>query len=236
MMNILAVGCHPDDLEIGCGGTLARYSQAGHTVTMVHVANGNMGHVEILPEELRAIRREEARAGGRALGAVEVISLDAGDLDVDSNRPSLVRALTDVIRRTQPDLIITHPPNDYMKDHIETSRLVFDASFSASVPHFETPTGGVARITPIFYMDTLAGVGFLPEEYVDISTTIDLKLKALDCHTSQIKWLRDHDGIDFLDFSRTVSKFRGLQCGAAYAEGFTQCRTWPRQTANRLLP
>ncbi len=53
-MNILAVGCHPDDLEISCGGTLARYAQAGHRVTICIVANGNMGHAVILPEESAA--------------------------------------------------------------------------------------------------------------------------------------------------------------------------------------
>jgi len=235
-MNILAVGCHPDDLEIGCGGTLARYSQAGHVVTMAHVANGNLGHVEILPEELRRIRREEARQAGKELGAREVVSLDMPDLGVDSNNQDLVRATVDLIRRVQPDLIITHAPNDYMKDHVETSRLVFDASFSASVPHFETPSGGAAKITPIYYMDTVAGINFLPTEYVDVSTVIERKLAALERHVSQIKWLRDHDGIDFSEFVRTVSRFRGLQCGVAYAEGFTVCQTWPRLSAQRLLP
>lgn len=235
-MNILAVGCHPDDLEIGCGGTLAHYSQAGHVVTMVHVANGNLGHVEIMPDELRLIRREEARQAGQALGAKEVISLDTPDLGVDSNNQDLVRRMVDVIRRVQPDLTITHAPNDYMKDHVEVSRLVFDASFSASVPHFETSSGGVAKITPIYYMDTLAGINFLPTEYVDISATIEVKLRALDRHVSQIQWLRDHDGIDFLEFARTVSRFRGLQCNAAFAEGFAPCQTWPRLSAQRLLP
>jgi LmbE family N-acetylglucosaminyl deacetylase len=235
-MNILAIGCHPDDLEIGCGGTLARYAWGGHHVTMVHVANGNMGHVEILPEELRAIRLEEARRAGSVLGAAEVLTLDIGDLVVDSNNPQVVGQTVEIVRRVQPDVIITHSPEDYMKDHVEVSRLVFDASFSASVPHFGASTQLVARITPLYYMDTVAGVNFLPTEYVDISDTIEIKLKALDCHTSQIKWLRDHDGIDFLDFIRTASKYRGQQCGVAYAEGFRQCQTWPRLTAKRWLP
>jgi len=235
-VNILAIGCHPDDLEIGCGGTLARYTTEGHCVTMVHVANGNMGHVMIPPAELRAIRMAEAQHAGKILGVSEVITLDLGDLLVDANDPGTIRQMVDLIRRVQPDLIITHPPEDYMKDHVEVSRLVFDASFSASVPHYETPTPGVARITPLIYMDTVAGVNFLPTEYVDISPFIETKLQALDCHESQIKWMRDHDGIDFLDFVRTTSKFRGLQCGAAYAEGFRPCQTWPRLTTQRLLP
>jgi LmbE family N-acetylglucosaminyl deacetylase len=235
-MNILAIGCHPDDLEIGCGGTLARIAAEGHRVTMVHVANGNLGHAVIFPEALRTLRLAEAQRAGQTLGAAQVLTLDVGDLQVDSNHPNTVRQMVDIIRRVQPDLIITHAPEDYMKDHVEVSKLVFDASFSASVPHYETPTPGVAKITPLYYMDTLAGVNFLPTEYVDITETIETKLQALDCHESQVKWMRDHDGIDFLDFVRTASKFRGLQCGAPYAEGFRQCQTWPRLTTKRLLP
>lgn len=59
-MNILAIRCHPDDLEIGCGGTLAKYAGQGHQVIMCHVANGNMGHALIIPEELRDIRTRES--------------------------------------------------------------------------------------------------------------------------------------------------------------------------------
>jgi LmbE family N-acetylglucosaminyl deacetylase len=91
-------------------------------------------------------------------------------------------------------------------------------------------------IVPLYYMDTLAGVNFLPTEYVDISSTIEEKLQALDCHQSQIRWMMEHDKIDFLEFVRTCSRFRGLQCGSLYAEGFRQCMTWPRLTTKRLLP
>ena len=74
----------------------------------------------------------------------------------------------------------------------------------------ETKSEAYGNIVPIFYMDTLAGVGFLPTEYVDISDTIEIKLKALSQHRSQIDWMLEHDKIDFLDFVRTCSKFRGL--------------------------
>jgi N-acetylglucosamine malate deacetylase 1 len=235
-MKVLAVGCHPDDLEIGCGGTLARFAHQGDTVVMCLVANGNQGHVLIQPTELRAIRQEEARAAATRLGAVEVIGLDVPDLEVDSGNLQLVERLVNLIRRVQPDVIITHAPEDYMRDHVEVSKLVFDASFSASVPHFADSSLPRAPITPLYYMDTLAGVNFLPVEYVDITETIETKLSALNCHTSQVKWMSDHDGIDFLDFVRTVSKFRGLQCGAAYAEGFRPCQVWPRLSTKRLLP
>lgn len=57
--------------------------------------------------------------------------------------------------------------------------------------------------------------------------SIEIKIDAVNCHQTQVKWMKDHDHIDFLDFVRTISKFRGLQCGVSYAEGFKQCLTWP---------
>jgi hypothetical protein len=73
-------------------------------------------------------------------------------------------------------------------------------------------------------------------EYVDISTTVDKKIEMLNCHASQIVWMRDHDGIDFPDMVRTCSRYRGYQCGATYAEGFKQCNVYLKGTTKRLLP
>ncbi|MEG2939314.1 MAG: hypothetical protein RR829_03730, partial [Oscillospiraceae bacterium] len=141
-----------------------------------------------------------------------------------------------IIRKTRPDFIITHNPDDYMEDHVQTSKLVYEASFTSSVPHMYPENPGYDTVPPIYYMDTLAGVGFLPEEYVDVTDDIDTKLRALACHESQIKWMLEHDKIDFLEFVRSCSRFRGLQSGAQYAEGFRTCKAWPRQITKRLLP
>ena len=85
-------------------------------------------------------------------------------------------------------------------------------------------------------MDTLAGVNFNPTEFVDISDEIDLKIQMLECHASQLEWMREHDGIDFADMVRTCSRYRGYQCGAEYAEGFRQCQAYLKGTTKRLLP
>jgi len=235
-MNILAIGCHPDDLEIGCGGTLALYAKNGHNVYMCHVANGDKGHAVIMPEELGKLRTAEAEASGATLGAKKVYNLNVPDLMVDSHNEKQVNAVVEVIRAVKADVIITHSPDDYMRDHVETSLLVFNASFSASIPHYDTISKPHSLIAPLYYMDTLAGVGFLPEEYTDITDTIEIKLDALEKHETQMKWMRVHDGIDFSDFVRTVSKFRGLQSGVKYAEGFRLCKGWPRLVTKRLLP
>ena len=135
-----------------------------------------------------------------------------------------------------PDFIITHNPDDYMPDHTAVSRLVFDASFGATIPNYKTKQSGVAKLVPIYYMDPLAGVNFQPTEYVDITEEIDLKIRMLECHESQLVWMREHDGIDFADMVRTCSRYRGYQCGADYAEGFRLCQVYLKGTTKRLLP
>lgn len=234
-MNVLAIGCHPDDIEVACAGTMAKYVKQGHNVTVCHVANGDKGHAIIQPPELRDMRREEARKAG-SLAGIKVVTCDIPDVEVYGDLKEHRDKVVDVIRAAQPDVIITHSPNDYMPDHTAVSKLVFDASFAASVPHYETGVPGIAAVTPIYYMDTLAGVNFMPTEYVDITDTIDLKLEMLECHVSQMKWMRDHDKIDFAEFVKTCARFRGLQCGAQYAEAFTKCYAWPKVVPGNLLP
>ena len=234
-MNILGIGSHPDDLEIGCGGTLAKYAKQGHKVFMCHIANGNMGHMVIEPDELGKIREQEAINAAKVLGA-EAITIDVGDFGVESADKQILKKLVEVVRSTKPDVIITHNPDDYMRDHMQASKLAYDASFVCTVPHFETLSEVFPQFPPVFYMDTLAGIGFIPTEYVDISQEIELKLEAIDCHESQVKWLLEHDNIDFLDFAKTCSKYRGLQASCKYAEGFRQYAGWPRFRTRRMLP
>lgn len=235
-MNVLAIGCHPDDLEIACGGTLRKYVEQGATVYMCHIANGNMGHVIIEPDELAVIRTKEAEAAGAILGAKEVINLDVGDMLVDSHNVEIMDAVGDVVRHARPDVIITHNDADYMQDHTEASRLATNGSVCAGLGHRPRNYDSFQSFTPVFFMDTLAGVDFQPTQYVDITDQIEIKLRALRCHESQLKWMSDHDGIDFADMVKTCSKYRGYQCGVAYAEGFRAYNVYPRYSTKHLLP
>ena len=234
-MNVLAIGCHPDDVEIACAGTLAKCVQRGDRVIVCHVSTGNLGHVIIPPDELTVIRGNEAKAAGQLAG-IEVICAGFNDLDIYDNNKEARDKVVEVIQQVDPDFIITHDPNDYMPDHTAVSRLVFDASFTATLPNYPTKTGKAARLVPIYYMDTLAGVNFNPTEYVDVTEHIDKKLEMLECHESQVVWMREHDGIDFPDMVKTCSRYRGYQCGADYAEGFRQCQVYLKGTTKRLLP
>ena len=233
-MKILAVGAHPDDIEILCAGALIRYQQNGHDVFMGSVCNGNKGHHTIPSEELAKIRLEEARQSADIIGA-EHFCLDIPDCELFVDQPTMERVL-ELIRWAQPDVILTHAPNDYMPDHRAVSELVCQASFHATLPHYKSRNEPAEKIPPVFYIDTLAGVDFSPTDYVDVSAVFETKLAALRCHQSQRGWLENHDAIDMDDFVTVTARFRGLQCGAKYAEGFRKYQVWGRQASQRLLP
>jgi len=235
-MKVLAIGCHPDDLEIACAGTLRKYVEQGAEVHMCHVANGNQGHVIIEPDPLREIRTREAERAGEIIGAKQVINLDINDMEVNSHNFQTMDAMADVVRSVRPDVIITHNNDDYMTDHVETSLLATNGSFCSGLGHRPRAFEAYSSFIPVFFMDTLAGVNFQPTHYVDITNQIDTKIKALECHESQLKWMREHDNIDFADMVRTCSKYRGYQCGVAYAEGFRPYNVYPRYSTKHLLP
>ena len=235
-MRVLAVGCHPDDLEIACGGTLRKYVEQGADVYTCHVANGNQGHVVIEPKELAEIRAKEFEAASAVIGAKGTFNLDVGDMLVNSHDPAIMDAMADVVRFTRPDVIICHNDTDYMQDHTEASRIATNGSFCSGLNHRPRQYEAFSSFIPVFFMDTLAGVGFQPTHYVDITNQIDTKIKALECHESQLKWMFEHDHIDFADMVRTCSKYRGYQCGVPYAEGFRPYNVYPRYCTKNLLP
>jgi len=236
-MNILAVGANPDDIEALCAGTLALYARRGNKVAMCYLTMGDKGSVEMAPEKIAAIRRSEAAESAALIGA-EVYPLEVPDGHVEVTL-AMRKKIVEVVRKVKPDVIITHYPHDYMSDHNYTSKLVLDASFWSGAPHFcdnEQENPPVEKRPAVFYMDTLCGLGFVPEEYVDITPVIETKIKMLMAHKSQIDFMLNHDGLDFADYVRTSARYRGYQCGAKYAEGFIPARVFPHVRPTRLLP
>jgi len=225
--------CWRREVEILCSGTLIKHRQQGDEVVMAYVTNGNRGHAIIKETELAAIRKKEAENAVKVVGA-EMIWLDIPDEFLYHTHETRLKFI-DMVRQAKPDLIITHAPTDYHPDHVTVNEIVFAASFLSSVPSIKTRFPPHEAVVPIMYMDTLAGVNFQPTEYVDISDVIDKKLEALNQHQSQVNWLKHHDDIDILEFARSIARFRGIQCGVHYAEGFTRQMSWPRVTPKRLL-
>src|SRR3984957_17963902 len=133
---ILALHSHPDDVEILAGGTLARLSAAGHRVGIVGMTPGGCGSASRPPEEISAVRRSEATAAARHIGA-EYRCAEFRDLAIFNDDRSR-RQITEVLRQVRPDVVLTAAPADYMSDHETTSTLVRDACFGGSAPNYAT--------------------------------------------------------------------------------------------------
>ncbi len=234
-MRVLAIGAHPDDLEHQCGGTLARYAAEGHEVVMAHLCNGNKGGTNVTSEELAVTREQEARDAAAVIGAEAVGGL-FGDLEAFLTEEKMIQVV-DLIREAQPDVILTHHPDDYMNDHIGTSQLVFAAAFAATPPLMKTHVDKIVGIVPMYYFSPTDGHGFLPTEYVDITDFIETKKQMVLAHRSQIAWIRDHHGMADLEARiEAVGRFWGGQCNCTFAEPFALVRASGRARAFRILP
>ena len=232
-MRILAVGAHPDDIEILCGGTLAKYKKNGDDVFMAYLCSGSLGSRDTNPEELAKIRSREARNSAEIIGA-GIFGPVAGDLELYPTREMRIKVV-DIIRQAKPDLVITHSPADYMPDHVITGQLVLDAAFTATLPLYKTGYPAHEKITPVYYMDTVAGLGFEPDTYVDITEFFETKKKMFLSHESQHKWIKGHHKEDPVKLIERISGFRGLQCGVEYAEAFKKVKLWNRVFPDNLL-
>jgi LmbE family N-acetylglucosaminyl deacetylase len=150
----------------------------------------------------------------------------------------------ETIRRTKPNIIITHPTQDYHPDHRATSQLVMDAAQIARTQNYDSDYPPHREIMPVAFMDGEMGINFLPEDYVDISDVFETKIQMLMQHRSQL--MPDHYDPDFVvppndqnpfyRMAETMSGFRGLACGARYAEGFRWWRSANRIVTRRVLP
>jgi len=233
-MKVLAIGAHPDDIEILCAGTMTKFTKLGHEVFICHVCDGSKGSKTHTSEEIAAIRRKEAITAAGLIGAVS-LSANIPDGELVADLESRVKII-DILRQTDPDLVITHSPDDYMSDHINVSKLVFEATYLANLGLWKTDFPPTTRLPYLYYMDTLAGLNFMPDEYVDITETIDTKIEMMMKMQSQLGWLKDMHNSDSAEFIRTVARFRGFQAGVDYAEAFTQKRMYPQGLTKRILP
>jgi LmbE family N-acetylglucosaminyl deacetylase len=235
-MNILAIGANPDDIEILCAGTLALYAKAGHNVTMAVFTDGSMGDMHIPPAKLATIRRNEQEAAADIIGA-RLLWPAITDEHVFSNEAQR-HVMIDLLREADPDAIFTHSPNDYHPDHRQLSQLVFDSYFQKGLPHIPSQTKPACRFgeTQLYYMDNIAGIGFVPTEYVDITSVMETKLRMLRCHKSQFTAISELVHRDLEQVTDIQSRFRGLAGGCAFAEGFCRLETWQRGLSRRLLP
>ena len=226
-MVVLAIGCHPDDLEFMMAGTLFLLKGKGCDLHYMITANGNCGSLEHDADELARIRREEAKEACAFLGSNFHDSI-TNDLEV-FYEDSQIRKVTAVVREVQPDIVILMSPADYMEDHMNACRLGVTAAFCRGMPNYRTiperkayqKDVAVYHALPYGLRDGLDRA-ILPDFYVDISSVIDRKQEMLAKHRSQQAWLDESQGLNsYLATMRSMSAEVGAMSGRfRYAEGF----------------
>jgi LmbE family N-acetylglucosaminyl deacetylase len=202
-LNIVCIGAHPGDPEFGCGGTLARYSDAGHRVIIIYLTHGEAGDPSKTFEQSAALRTHEADMACKVLRAKAIF---AGQVDAHTelNKQS-IETLAKMILSEKPDVVFTHWPTDTHQDHQVSGLLGFNAwtksGQSFQLYFYEVNTGS----------ETMA---FEPTDYVDISAVRDRKKRAMFAHQTQ------NPEQVYADFCKTMEEFRGLEAGVKAAEGF----------------
>ena len=189
-LRILFIGAHPDDCEMKAGGTTALYRALGHQVKFVSVTDGRSGHHRHLPGQLVEIRKAEADAVAELMGIdYQILAHHDGRLEPTIEARCEMIAL---IRRYQPDLIVTHRPNDYHPDHRATSALVCDAAYMVLVPHL-VPEVPALRVNPViaYFSDHFQKpYPFEPMVAIDVEPVLEKVIDQLECHKSQFhEWL-----------------------------------------------
>jgi LmbE family N-acetylglucosaminyl deacetylase len=231
MHRVLAFGCHPDDVEFMCAGTLALLAKQGCEIHLALMAGGEMGSPTLPPPVIHARRMEEARAAAAVIGA-KFHFAGGRDLEVEYNNEYRRRAVR-VMRAVNPTIVLTHPPMDYLIDHEETSRLVRTAAFIGPVPNYdcgEPPTRPTTKIPHLYYWNAIGLRDIFGRPLpltctVDIASVIETKVQMLTCHASQREWLRAINTCDdYVSLLRRMAAAEGLTAGCTVAEGFIQHR------------
>ena len=200
-MNILAIGAHPDDIEIGCGGTLAKYASYGHNIYLFIATDGNAGGIG----KVRKVEQE------KAAGILKVKKLFWGgyiDTELEIHKETIMK-VEEIITITQPDIIFVNFPDDTHQDHRHIADITNSATrYIRNVLFYETPTTQ----------------NFQPNVFVDIGKKfLKIKMESLKAHSSQID-RTNIAGVSILELAQSAAHFRGVQARVAYAEAFQSLR------------
>lgn len=225
---VLAFGTHPDDVEFMCAGTLSLLAEKGWEIHIATMAGGQVGSATLSPDEICRVRLAEAANAASVLNG-HFHYAGGYDLEVEYNSEYRRQAVS-VVRKVDPDIVLSPPPSDYLIDHEETSRLVRNAAFIASVPHYDCGTDSkpASKIPHLYYWNASGLVDPFGRDipiqfYVDVSSVLATKRTMLACHESQRQWLKYINGVDdYLETMEDMTSQQGKACGCEFAEGFIQ--------------
>lgn len=176
-LDVLAIGPHPDDVELGCGGTLAKLAGMGRRVGILHLTCGEAG-TRGTPE----VRREEATRAAAALGVSALEFLDCGDGGLRTGSAE-EDAVIEVLRRLRPSLVLAPPPADRHPDHGRGHDLVMAACFYSGLARRSSELGAPHRPGRVF--SYMLHDDFVPSFVVDVTDSWPQKMAALNAYESQ---------------------------------------------------
>ena len=230
-LDLLAFGPHPDDAELGIGGTLARHNAAGYQSAIIDLTRGEMGS-----NGTPAERVAEGEAAARILGCLWRRNLGLPDRGLDYREPEQMRRVVDAIRATQPKVIAFNWGVDRHPDHVAACKLMEEAVFTAGLRRFESEFAPWRPAKTLYYFinDEVE-----PSFCVDITPYHQQKIESLFAHKSQFG--REEGGIE-TRLNRAVGlpylvesrdRLFGAKAGVQYAEGFIMKQ--PRLLSDLIL-
>ncbi len=214
---VLSFGAHPDDIEMGCGGTEALLAGKGYEVYHVIATSGEAGSLTVPKNELGRIRETEAQESARIIGATVMAFMEYPDGLTSFTREMKIEAIN-LIRSLRPDVVFIHGSNDGVADHRIVHEWVMSALKGAGGPWFQEAEGDPWSPESVFGYEVWHPL----EKYglaVDITDTIEKKMDALKCHRSQIR------STAFDEAFKGLARYRGVMSGAGdFAEVFEVIR------------
>ena len=228
---VMAIFAHPDDAEFTCAGTIARFVRSGYRAQYVLATSGDKGSDdrEATPEQLAATREAEQLEAARVLGVEEVTFLRHFDGEVEVSL-AFRRELVKVLREGRPDVVLTFDPWQRYQihpDHRAVGLTTLDA-VAAARDHMYYPDQLVGGLTEHRAHNVYFFATDKPNYYVDITSTLETKIRALKCHPSQIRT----EGLE--DMIRARARTVGLEIGVEYAEAFHYLPMMRPPALNRL--
>jgi len=218
MTRVLVIAAHPDDELLGLGGTVARHAAAGDEVTAVIVSEGATSRYASGADEAL---RESARAAAAVLGTREPLFLGLRDQYLDAQTIlEVIRPVEEAVRSARPDIVYTHHWGDLNRDHRVVSEAVMVAcrpvgdGYPPRLYCFETPSSSE-------WSSTDHSLQFVPNHFVDIAATVDVKLRAMACYQTEVRPAPHPRALESL---RARAAYWGQIVSRPYAEAFVLVR------------
>jgi bacillithiol biosynthesis deacetylase BshB1 len=224
ILDLMVMTVHPDDAELGAGGTIAKYVAEGKKVGIIDLTRGELG-----TRGTATTRAQEANVAAKILGVEVRENLGLRDgffLNEEASQLSIIR----IIRKYRPEVIITNAWDDRHPDHGRASKLVNDAVFLSGLRRVETELDGGAQeaFRPRLQLQLIQDKYIQPHVILDISDYWDIKEQSILAYKTQFNASSDDDGPqtyisnpDFMEYTRGRARELGRNIQVKYGEGFT---------------